>query len=483
VPPTLDLRIRASRSLSVSEAAVSLDGKALSLQEAGGALIVSVPAMPLGSTHRLDINLPGRDPQTIAFDVVRPAAVHAALHRDPQAGGVLDLAFALAPDRAGVERAAPTGGHPQWVDGRHLRLTWPSAPGGSLDLPATIITDRGSHLAGSLHLDLSTLPPNGALRSADVPSAGSQPRQPVVVAFSVGTVASRASAQRHGDQISVLSPTGLRADADGTVSGAPDPAAAASAGSGVAVMPVIQQFDSTAAAALAADQAATARLTAALRQRAAENGWAGINLDVENLPESARDNFSAMVATIAQGLHADGRKLAVDVVPHRPGHLTAASAGYDLAAIGRAADWVILMAYEEHSPSTSPGPGAGRDWQEGLLAGSLGEVGNPSHVLLGVPLYARTWPGDGSAAFADSHDATVARALRVAGARVDYDFDAATPFISTPDGTLAYFDDAASLARKFALISEHHLAGLAMWRLGFEDPALWTVLPASPSRP
>jgi spore germination protein len=484
VPPTLDLRIRAGRSLSAGEAAVELDGRGLHLQETSGALTASVPAMPLASAHRLVLSLPGREPQTIAFGVVAPAAAHVALHRDPQSGAVLDIAFALAPERAAVERSLPAGGQPQWIDGRHLRLTWSHAPGGALNLPSTIATERGSHLAGTLHLSLADLPPAGALRSADVPGAGAQPQQPLVVAFSVGTVASRSSAQRHLGQISVLSPTGLRVNADGSVTGAPDASTtSASARSGVALAPVVQQFDSTTAATLVGDQAAIARAVAELRSRAQSGGWAGVNLDVENLPETARDGFSALVEALARGLHADGRTLAVDVVPHRPGRLNAASVGYDLGAIGRAADWVILMAYEEHSPTSAPGPGAGRDWQEGLLAGSLGEIGDPTRVLLGVPLYARTWPGDGSTSFADSHDATVSQALSVSGARVDYDFAAATPFISTPDGTLAYFDDAASLARKLALVPEHHLAGVAMWRLGFEDPALWAVLPASPARP
>jgi hypothetical protein len=27
------------------------------------------------------------------------------------------------------------------------------------------------------------------------------------------------------------------------------------------------------------------------------------------------------------------------------------------------------------------------------------------------------------------------------------------------------------------------LGGAAVWRLGFEDPAIWSVLPANPARP
>ena len=65
------------------------------------------------------------------------------------------------------------------------------------------------------------------------------------------------------------------------------------------------------------------------------------------------------------------------------------------------------------------------------------------------------------------------------GARVDYDFSAQTPFIVQPNGSLtSYFDDADSLARKVALVHTYGLAGIAAWRLGFEDPGFWSLFRA-----
>jgi spore germination protein YaaH len=40
---------------------------------------------------------------------------------------------------------------------------------------------------------------------------------------------------------------------------------------------------------------------------------------------------------------------------------------------------------------------------------------------------------------------------------------------------VTYFDDADSLARKIALVHANHLAGVAAWRLGFEDPEFWSL--------
>jgi spore germination protein YaaH len=67
-------------------------------------------------------------------------------------------------------------------------------------------------------------------------------------------------------------------------------------------------------------------------------------------------------------------------------------------------------------------------------------------------------------------------ALQIPGARVDYDFSTQTPYILSPNGSLiSYFDDADSLARKVALVHSYGLAGIAAWRMGFEDPQFWSL--------
>ena len=131
------------------------------------------------------------------------------------------------------------------------------------------------------------------------------------------------------------------------------------------------------------------------------------------------------------------------------------------------------MAYDEHADATVPGPVAGLDWDMAQLAATLPEL-DPAHVLLGIPLYARVWSnGSGSAR---GYGEAVTGALADPSARVDYDFSAQTPFIVSGGGaTLSYFDDADSLARKIALAHQGHLAGIAAWRLGFEDPAFWSL--------
>lgn len=480
VPTTLDLRILAG----VDGVAAVLDDAALPLHSDGRAFTAQVAPMALGSAHTLAVAVPGRDTSRFGFHVVPASGVHAAVHVDAAAQRtILDVAFQLAPDQAAVTAALPPGAAAAtWTDGRHLRAVWAGTPPPTaLHLPPTITAERGSHLAGAVDLDL-TPPAAGTLRSVTVPAPGAGPAAPLVVAFSVATQASRDSIAAHAPQISILSPTGITVGADGSLIGVPDTAAVAiTATRGIPLWPLVQALDIQAVHSLLGAPAAIAHLVASIRSAAAANRWPGVHLDVENAAGSDRDALSSLIGDLAAGLHADSRRLAVALIPHKPGHLNLASAAYDLAATASAADLVTLMAYEEHGPSTAPGPVAGLDWDEQLLAGTLPSLAAP-HTLLGLGAYARSW-SQGSA-IADGYGPAVATALALPGARCDYDFAAAVPFIAGSGGTdgITYYDDADSLARKLALVPAQGMAGVAVWRLGFEDPAFWRLVPAAARR-
>lgn len=479
VPPTLDLKVVIPSGVGASQVHAALDGSALALTSVPGAVTASVSPMPLGSAHSLDLSMPDRDPQHITFHVASPAGAAAAFHDDAGGGTVLDLAFQFAPmARHDVEGALPGGATVAWPDDTHLRATWPSAPGGTLTLPPTLATARGSHLASTLTLSLAAVA-SGALRRTAVPAAATGTAKPVVVAFTVGTAASRASLAAHADRISVVSPTGVHLNSDGTLDGDPDTAAVATAAAhGVPVWPLIQNdaSDSAGIASLLADDGTVNTFVTA----AVALGYPGVHLDIEGVPADSRDRLTVLVQRLAAALHKEGKKLAVAVVPHKPGHLNEFSAAYDLGAISKAADLVTLMAYDEHTGLTDPGAVAGLDWDRQVLAGSLNDM-SPAAGLLGLPLYSRAW--DSGDVTADSYSASVSRALQAPGAQVDYDFGAATPEIHYGSGATLFFDDAQSLALKAVLVESLHLRGVALWRLGFEDPSMWNAMPKDPPRP
>ncbi|GAC1343404.1 MAG: hypothetical protein NVSMB29_16050 [Candidatus Dormibacteria bacterium] len=475
VPPDLQLHLSATPALKVADVRLDLDGRRIRVHAEGDGVTARSNPLPLGSAHRLHINAgPSLD---LGFRVVSPTPAMAALHHDPQSGTVLDVAFGSAPSHPEVESALPAGGGRTWPDARHLRQVWPEAPGGMLQLPSDIPTARGSHLAATLRLDLGP-PPAGGLHSAVVPPVVERPGSPTVVAFTVDTAASRQSLAAHAQQVSVVSPTGWLAKGDGRLDGAPDAAAVLLAPGPDAsrVWPLLQNFgiDSAATSSLLHNDAALARLVSSVVDASRRQGFGGVTLDFEGVNGDDRDQLSTFAERLGAALHRDGRRFGVAIIPHKPGHLTSSSAAYDIPRLGRAGDLITLMAYDQHTEGTGPGPVAGLDWDGQVLRGSLTGLA-AAHTMLGMPLYSRAWDADGHAV-ADSYPAAGSSALSRAGAVVDMDFDALSTVIRTGGG-VTWVDDADSLARKLQLAGATHMGGIAVWRLGFEDPAFWRLLP------
>ncbi|MBV9100481.1 MAG: hypothetical protein JOZ46_07175 [Candidatus Dormibacteraeota bacterium] len=472
VPPTLNLRMHAAVPFRVQDVTALLDSRTLTVLPSGGDLTASTPPMPLGSAHHLDVTIANRAQGiSLDFSVISPTAAMLAAHIDPNDGLVVDGVFDDAPDQAAVAKAF--GGSPTWSDPQHVRVTWAGAsPPSSVALSAAVHTARGSHLAAPISLDLTHITA-GTVRRATEPAAPAV-NGTSVFAFVVDTAASNTSLAHHQSVLTWVSATGWQAQSDGSILGTPDPAAVRRAAA--ARLPVWPSLSTDvtnppATSTLLGDQSAVSQLIGTVVNSAVDGGFPGVNLDFEAMAATDKAAFTSFVKQLAGALHAHNEQLMVDVVPHDTGGTNQFSAAYDLPTLASSADLIDLMAYDEHGEGGSPGPVAGFDWDESVLAATLPGL-NPAHTVLGIPLYSRRWTG-GTGASA-SYPEAVATALAVPGARVGYDFGAQTPLITSPDGSMVtYFDDADSLARKIALVHEHHLAGVAAWRLGFEDPNFW----------
>jgi spore germination protein YaaH len=476
VPPNLDLRLHATGvPLQASDVTATLDGNALTLATQDQDLLATVKPLPLSSAHRLSVAVAGMSTQYINFTVIPPTAAMLAAHIDPVSGLEVDAVFGDAPDQTAVA-AALSGATVTWIDGTHARVTWHGSPPASISLPATIGTADEAHLYPGLTLSLVGLARH-TVRRVTVPAAPTVGGIPID-AFVINTAASNSSLAFHLGAAAEVTPTGWEAQANGTLLGTPDQSAVnRAAAAGLPIWPSLanDSTNPTATDQLLNNPTAVNVLVGEMVAAIRYDGYKGINVDFEGMLPADKAPFTAFVEQLATAIHARGAKLIVDVVPHDFAGVNPYSAAYDVAAIGRVADYVDLMAYDEHGDGGTPGPVAGLDWDNAVLQATLPDL-NPAHVLLGVPLYGRAW---GSLGGASAYSNVLYNALSIPGARVDYDFSAQTPFIVSPNGSLTtYFDDADSLARKVDLVKTYRLAGIAAWRLGFEDPGFWSLFKA-----
>lgn len=238
-------------------------------------------------------------------------------------------------------------------------------------------------------------------------------------------------------------------------------------------------FDANLAHRVLSNPAIRANLVTNLVNLTTKDGWDGISVDVEKTPPGDRNNFSAFVAELGKALKAKDKILNISI-PAKfvdyPSDLW--SGAYDYAAIGKAADQIILMTYDEHGLGTTQGPVASEGWVDRVIKFAVGKIPKEK-IVLGLPVYSFDW-GTNKPTMPDylSYAQTVERAKKH-GVEILTEPSAKVPqFSYTANGVRheVYFENIASLRAKMEDALKHKLHGITIWRLGMEDPAIWDQL-------
>jgi spore germination protein len=153
---------------------------------------------------------------------------------------------------------------------------------------------------------------------------------------------------------------------------------------------------------------------------------------------------------------------------------------FDYAAIGKTADLVQVMTYDEHVPGQPPGPVAGLDWMNSSLNYAISKI-DAGKILLGLPAYGYD--------FDVTHDTGVVLEWRdsaalatSAGARPAWDPVSESEHFdyTASDGSMhqVWYETTQGIQDKTHLAVSLKLAGVSMWALGFENGVFWRAVNA-----
>lgn len=223
-------------------------------------------------------------------------------------------------------------------------------------------------------------------------------------------------------------------------------------------------------ARLLGDPVARRRAIANMLTLVEANGFNGVNLDWEGIAAADRTAFSGFVRQLASVMHRHGYYVTLSV-PAETGNQphNAWTGGYDYRALGRFADLLIVMAYDQHWAGGSPGPIASSGWVESVLNYAISVV-PPKKIILGVPGYGYDWSGQGGAVPLSYSQARLLESR--------YSHSTANHFAYVQNGQphSVWFENTQSFLRKIQLVAGYELKGIALWRLGIEDPKMWQWL-------
>jgi spore germination protein YaaH/peptidoglycan/xylan/chitin deacetylase (PgdA/CDA1 family)/GT2 family glycosyltransferase len=233
-------------------------------------------------------------------------------------------------------------------------------------------------------------------------------------------------------------------------------------------------FDPVIGNGIILNKGAEDKLLATLVDQGARHSYAGYIFDLENLSPKAIAAYPAFLKHARDVLSPHGLEVWV-TAPFD-------DEDWPFKALQEATDTLVLMAYDEHWSTGDPGPAAGQEWFEKNLNLRLSHL-DPDKVVMALGSYGYDWKardksGQPRADVIDFHDAM--QIARDSDATIRMDDDALNPTFGYADENgskhTVWFLDATTLFNQVKVIDPWRVRGYAMWRLGSEDPGMWSVL-------
>ena len=219
------------------------------------------------------------------------------------------------------------------------------------------------------------------------------------------------------------------------------------------------------------------RLISGLISKSLELGVDGINVDLEQIPENAGQDYIQFLRELSIQCRANGLVLSVD--NYVPKHY---NAHYYWKEQGVVADYVIIMGYDEHyGGSQTAGSVASIGFvEEGIR--TMASLVPAEKIVNAVPFYTRIWKTEnGSVSSQAVGMSTAEQFLASRGVSAVWDESTCQNYAEFTEGGSFYqvwLEDAKSMETRMNIMRKYGIGGVAAWKLGYESghPEIWSVL-------
>ncbi|MCD8039068.1 MAG: glycosyl hydrolase family 18 protein [Lachnospiraceae bacterium] len=206
-------------------------------------------------------------------------------------------------------------------------------------------------------------------------------------------------------------------------------------------------------------------------------GLDGINIDFEKVKNPAGTHFVQFLRELSIETRKRGVVLSVDnFVPSEY------TAHYNRKEQGIVVDYVIIMGYDEHYVGGGvAGSNASIDFVENGIVNTKESV-PAEKIINAIPFYTRVW--------ASGPDGLTASTLTMSSQQDWIERTGVTPvwmdeycqnYAEYQSGDTVYqcwLEDVSSIQVKLQVMQSQGIKGVASWKLGIEDPAVWDVISA-----
>ena len=203
----------------------------------------------------------------------------------------------------------------------------------------------------------------------------------------------------------------------------------------------------------------------------------GINVDFETVGSDYGDDFVQFLRELSIQTHANNLVLSVD--NYAP---TASTMYYNRAEQGLVADYVVVMGYDEHwASSTVAGSVASINFVETGIQKTMEEV-PAEKIINAIPFYTRLWKTSGGEVNCETIGMDLAQNwVDTNGVELYWDNETCQYYGELQkDGVLyqIWMEENESIQVKLNVMEANNIAGVAEWKLDFENPSVWDIIEA-----
>ena len=208
-------------------------------------------------------------------------------------------------------------------------------------------------------------------------------------------------------------------------------------------------------------------------------GFKGVNVDMEGVFYYDRSYYSAFIKELYAALHSQGFTVTASIpAKTNDSPSNGWSGAFDYAVIGQFTDKIAIMTYDEHEPSSAAGPIASIGWVQNVVNYAVSVIPRDK-ILLGTAAYGYDWASTGNKAYGID---AIYKLASSQGAQILWNDNYKSPYFNYKDASgishSVWFENGTSLSYKLDIVNNYNLAGIAIWRLGFENSDYWTNIRA-----
>jgi peptidoglycan-N-acetylglucosamine deacetylase len=216
--------------------------------------------------------------------------------------------------------------------------------------------------------------------------------------------------------------------------------------------------------ALASDSTVLGQTAGRTAEMLGSAGYRGLIMDFEGSTPDDLDALIRVSRAFTDSARAHGVSPAGMAIPATD------TAGYPGRPLLSGVDFLVVMVYDQHWLTSAPGPIASPNWAMHALGIRASDIGS-SRVVAAFPTYGYEWRPDSATSVISFQNAE----QLAADAHVALERDPASNTLHAEGrGWSAWVSDAVLLDSLVRGARRTGVTKIALWRLGLEDPRVWT---------